>query len=235
GRRVEEELQAIADEELALVLQLFAVLDVALLDAGALPEVVLLTHGRPPPRSLRRGRGNRIGPDDEDEHTGAVARTADDGRRARGGDDVRGHDGLLSLEQPHLHADRLALQIPRRDFEPSIVGSGQALGGAELDVHLVMLERRVVAVAEELAQSRHDLLEPLVHLPIGRARGSRRLLSCRRGLWGGRVRSLEHPHLEVNRTLWRWYERSRPRRSEDRRRRRGGRGRRGRLSRGGRP
>src|SRR5436309_1323752 len=52
GGRVEEELETIADEELALVLQLVAVLDVALLDAGALAKVALLTHGRPPPRSL---------------------------------------------------------------------------------------------------------------------------------------------------------------------------------------
>ena len=57
---IEEELEAIADEELAFVLQLVAVLDVALLDAGALAEVALLSHGGPPPllTSPRARRGS---------------------------------------------------------------------------------------------------------------------------------------------------------------------------------
>ena len=82
GSRVEEELQAVADEELALVLQLVPVLDVALLDAGALAEVALLSHGRPPPDHFAGGAAIGIGPEDDDEHADAVAWTADD-RRAR--------------------------------------------------------------------------------------------------------------------------------------------------------
>ena len=46
GAGVEQELQAVADEELALLAQLVPVLDVALLDARPLGEVALFAHGR---------------------------------------------------------------------------------------------------------------------------------------------------------------------------------------------
>jgi hypothetical protein len=44
GAGIEQEAETVADEELALVLQLVAVLEVALLDAGPLAEVALLGH-----------------------------------------------------------------------------------------------------------------------------------------------------------------------------------------------
>src|SRR4026208_1079574 len=44
GPRVEEQLQAIANEELAFLLELVAVLDVPLLDAAALPPLPPLAH-----------------------------------------------------------------------------------------------------------------------------------------------------------------------------------------------
>ncbi len=51
GAGIQEQLQAVADEELAFVLELLAVLDVALLDAGPFLPVALLAHAG------LRGRG----------------------------------------------------------------------------------------------------------------------------------------------------------------------------------
>src|SRR6266545_3104050 len=50
GAGVEQELQSIADEELAFLAELVAILRVALLDPGSLPAVALLAraHGRAP-------------------------------------------------------------------------------------------------------------------------------------------------------------------------------------------
>src|SRR5215467_7085291 len=152
---VEEEAEAIADEELAFFLQLVAVLDVALLDASALSGVALLSHGGPPGGSLRRGGdGDGIGPENDDEHARAVTGAPHDGGCARRGHDVGGHDRLLALEQAHLHAHRFALEVLGSDLEPAIVRSGDPLGYAELHVDLVVLERRVVAIAKKFAQSR---------------------------------------------------------------------------------
>ena len=58
---IEQKLEAIADEELALLLELGAVLDVALLDAGALLPVAL-ARSRGPRGSLGRGGGIRDWP-----------------------------------------------------------------------------------------------------------------------------------------------------------------------------
>src|SRR5262249_57383642 len=90
--RVEEEAEAIADEELAFFLQLVAVLDVALLDASALSGVALLSHGGPPGGSLRRGGdGDGIGPENDDEHAPAVTGASHHGGRARPSPHARGH------------------------------------------------------------------------------------------------------------------------------------------------
>ena len=58
GPGIEEELEPVAYEELALLGQLGAVLGVALLDAGALSEVALVTH-RPGPRRLTSPRAEQ--------------------------------------------------------------------------------------------------------------------------------------------------------------------------------
>src|SRR5207245_8413062 len=81
---------------------------------------------------------------------------------------------------------------------------GQPLRGAELDIDLVVVERGIVAVAEQLAQPRQDLLETLVHLRIGgpaRARRGQTLLARRSAGRRGRlrrVRGQENAHLEVH-------------------------------------
>src|SRR3990170_7301644 len=69
---VEEELETVADEELALLLELVAILDVALLDPGPLLEVPLFACAHP---TLRTRDG--VSPDDDDEDAVAVARPAD--------------------------------------------------------------------------------------------------------------------------------------------------------------
>src|SRR5204862_4749741 len=78
GAGVEEELQAVADEELAFLAKLLAVLRVALLDPGPLLEVSLLACAHP---TLRSRVG--VAPHDDDERTVTVARPADNRGVAR--------------------------------------------------------------------------------------------------------------------------------------------------------
>src|SRR5207247_5916498 len=96
---IEQQLQPVPDEELAFLLQLLAILDVPLLDAGALLEVPLLAHALGPrhrgllkPASCTASRSRTvtsvvagvigIGPEDDDRHAVAVVLPAEDGGAA---------------------------------------------------------------------------------------------------------------------------------------------------------
>src|SRR4029453_16519456 len=79
GAGIEEELQAITDEELALGAQLLAILDVALLDPGPFRVIpgLAFTHEFTTERAGEArepaSSGIRIGPDDDDQHAVAEA------------------------------------------------------------------------------------------------------------------------------------------------------------------
>src|SRR5262249_56667770 len=128
-------------------------------------------------------------------------------------------DGLRAVETRDLNAHPRAMEILGSDLEPAIVRSGNPLGYTELDVDLMVLERRVVAIAKQFAQSRYDLLETVVHLSVGdrggrsrrgggrcangrASRGRRRRLApAGRRRSRQRIRGLEHPNFEVHGAL----------------------------------
>src|SRR5205823_13034119 len=155
GAGIEEELQAIPDEQLALLPELLAVLRVALLDSSPLLEVPLLTlaHGRLP---------SRVGPDDEDQDPIAVARAAEDHGVAVLSLEVGVELGDVAARETDLKLHGVFRYRLGRDLEHAVARYGPALRRADRHLRAIALERRVVLVREGSAELRQEIVETLV-------------------------------------------------------------------------
>src|SRR6266542_5404693 len=120
--------------------------------------------------------GGGMGPDDDDQHTIPLPRTADHGRRAGGRLQIRGELARAPALQAEAKTDGVAADALRGELERALAGHRPALRGSHRHLGADALERGVLLVAEELAQARHELLEPLVPGAADAvARGGRRV------------------------------------------------------------
>ena len=199
---IEEELQPIADEELAFFLELLPILDVSLLDAGTLLEVSLLAHARQGP-GCGLGLAQRMmistplpwgGPPSTAGAPGAAMMLA----FISGRSPLRRRTFILTRLSLHLNGDHL---------EPSLTRNRKALRHANGTVHAMAFERRVVIVTKEHPQLGQDPVQARIGDPARLCGGGGRVLARRRRLrrrrrdsGGGRRRSgLERTHSGLGR------------------------------------
>src|SRR5437879_4608676 len=114
----------------------------------------------PSTRDLRSGI--RVGPDDDDQDAGAMARTADDRGVARLRLDVGPHLGEATAREAHFELHRASPHALRPDLELAVAGHGPALGGADGHLGPVALQGGVLLVAEVLPELREEAVQTLV-------------------------------------------------------------------------
>src|SRR5207245_11319427 len=74
------------------------------------------------------------------------------------------HPGATTTPPPHAQPRRVAVPARRRDLELAPPGNRPALRRPDRHFGPIPLERRVLLVAEELAQTGKELREPLIGL-----------------------------------------------------------------------